>query len=217
MGWFTKTFSSSIGKKLIMSLTGLFLCSFLIVHLAGNFALFRNDNGEAFNAYSEFMSTNPIIRILEIGLALGFLFHMIDGITLYFANKKARPVQYKMNAAGENSTFTSRSMALSGTLIIVFLIVHLRSFFFAHRIVGVEETMYDTVVRAFTNPIYSGFYIFAMILLGLHLNHGFQSAFQTLGLNHKKYTPLIKKLGLLFSILVPLGYASMPIYFLIKG
>lgn len=214
MGWFVRTFYSTIGKKLIMSLTGLFLCSFLLVHLTGNFQLFKNDGGEAFNHYSEFMSTNILIRILEIGLVVGFLLHIIDAIRLYILNKQARPIGYAKNQASANSTLTSRTMIYSGSLVLVFLVIHLRSFAIEHRVIGTDLTMYQSVVESFQQPVYAWFYVFAMVLLGLHLNHGFQSAFQTLGLNHKKYTPLIKTLGLLFSILVPLGYAIMPLYFL---
>ncbi|MBI2417790.1 MAG: succinate dehydrogenase cytochrome b subunit [Ignavibacteriales bacterium] len=214
MGWFFRTFYSTIGKKLIMSLTGLFLCSFLLVHLTGNFQLFKDDGGEAFNHYSEFMSTNILIRILEIGLFLGFALHMTEAFWLYFLNKRARPVAYAKNQASENSTLISRTMIWSGSIVLVFLLVHLKSFFFDHRIIGSELTMYQGVVQAFQDPLYSWFYVLAMVLLGFHLNHGFQSAFQTLGLNHKKYTPLIKTVGLLFSILVPLGYITMPLYFL---
>ena len=214
MGWFFRTFYSTIGKKLIMSLTGLFLCSFLLVHLTGNFQLFKDDGGEAFNHYSEFMSTNILIRILEIGLFLGFALHITEALWLYFLNKKARPVTYAKNQASENSTLTSRTMIWSGSIVLVFLVVHLKSFFIDHRIIGSELTMYQGVVQTFQEPLYSWFYVLAMVLLGFHLNHGFQSAFQTLGLNHKKYTPLIKTVGLLFSVLIPLGYATMPLYFL---
>ncbi|MCE1188385.1 MAG: succinate dehydrogenase cytochrome b subunit [Ignavibacteria bacterium] len=215
MGWFIRTFYSSIGKKLIMALTGLFLCSFLSVHLMGNFQLFKNDGGAAFNHYSEFMSTNPLIRILEIGMVIGFALHIFDGIRLWLLNRSARPVGYAKNDAAANSTFFSRTMIYSGGIVFVFLAVHLKSFFVEHRVLGSELTMYQSVVQAFHDPVYSLFYVAALVLLGFHLNHGFQSAFQTLGMNHKKYTPLIKFLGLMFSILIPLGYATMPLYFLL--
>lgn len=213
MGWFLRFLSSSIGQKFVSGLTGLFLISFLLVHLAGNFQLFMNDNGVAFNAYSEFMSTNPIIRTLEIGLVLGFVFHMFIGTKLWLKNKAARPVAYAVRDANANSAWTSRSMFLSGLIIVVFLVIHLRSFFVETRFLG-QHDMYKLVVEAFKQPIYSGFYVFAMALLGLHLNHGFQSSFQTFGLLGKKYSPVIKGLGLAFAIIVPLLYAVIPLYFL---
>ncbi len=213
MGWVAKTIFSSVGKKLIMALTGLFLCTFLLVHLSGNLALFKNDGGEAFNHYSEFMSHNPLIRAMEIVMVLGFGLHMFNGVWLWFTNRMARPVRYKKNPGSETSSVFSRTMIFSAFLILAFLIIHLESFFVKQRMMNTHSSMYDAVVSAFANPYYSGFYLLALILLGFHLNHGFQSAFQTLGLNHKKYTPLIKALGFLFSILIPLGFATMPIYF----
>lgn len=217
MNWFTRMITSSLGKKLIMGLTGLFLCSFLVVHLSGNLALFNDDGGAAFNAYSQFMSTNVIIKILEVGLILGFILHIYSSIVIYFENKKARPEDYSTVDAGANSTFFSRTMIYSGLLVLVFLVIHLNTFLVPHRFTGTDLTFYQTVVYAFEDPVYSGFYVFAMILLAFHLNHGFQSAFQTLGLNHKKYTPVIQVIGLLFSIIIPAGFATMPIYFLLRS
>jgi succinate dehydrogenase / fumarate reductase cytochrome b subunit len=219
MGWFYRFLSSSIGQKFVSGFTGLFLISFLIVHLIGNFQLLKSDPvlaAEAFNKYSEFMSTNMIIRTLEIGLVLGFLFHIIIGTLLYFKNKAARPVAYATRDANANSAWTSRSMFLSGSIVIVFLVIHLRSFLFEVRFLDNKESMYDLVVKAFQSPLYSGFYVLAMILLGLHLNHGFQSAFQTFGLVGKKYSSAIKVVGFAFSILIPLLFAYMPLYFLFK-
>jgi len=215
MRWITDFLNSSIGKKIIVSFTGIFLLSFLLVHLIGNLQLFKHDGGEAFETYSHFMSTNSIIRILEIGLVLGFGVHIFNTLRLTLENKRARPVAYAVNNPTANSSFTSRTMFYSGLLVLSFLLVHLKTFFFEHRVVGSELTMYQSVVEAFKDPLYGGFYVFAMILLGLHLNHGFESAFQTLGLNNKKYTPIIKAIGLLFSIIIPAGFASMPIYFFI--
>lgn len=199
-----------------MGLTGLFLCLFLIVHLSGNLLLFKQDGGAAFNEYSAFMSTSWLIRVMEFVLLFGFLFHIVEGIVLTIENRRARPHRYALNDASSNSDWTSRTMFVTGSIVFIFLIVHLNTFFVRHRFLHVEETMYDSVVYAFQrgwNGWYWAFYVVAMVLLAFHLNHGFQSAFQSLGLNHKKYTPLIKKLGLLFAIIVPAGFASMPIYF----
>jgi len=220
MNWFTKTFSSTVGRKIVMSVTGLFLCSFLVVHLIGNLQLFRNDGGEAFNLYSDFMAHNGIIRFMEIILVLGFLFHIYDAIVLTRRNKAARPVGYANNHPEQNSTWASRYMGLLGTVILVFLIIHLWNFFVPARFGGLEavpdkdyDNLYSEIVLAFKNPIYVAIYVISMVALAYHLIHGFQSAFQTLGLDHRKYTPFIQKFGVAFSIIICLGFASIPLYF----
>lgn len=217
MSWLSKALNSSIGRKIVMALTGLFLCSFLVVHLSGNLLLFKDDGGEAFNAYSRFMGTNGLIKITEVLLFAGFIIHIYQAIFLYFQNKKARPDDYAVNARNRNSSFLSRFMIWSGSIVFVFLVLHLNTFFVQHKIIGTDEPMFESVRLAFADPIYSAFYLVAMALLAFHLIHGFQSAFQTLGLNNKKYTPTIKAFGWIFSVVVSLGFASMPIYFFIKS
>lgn len=212
----TSALTSSIGKKLIMGATGLFLCLFLVVHLSGNLLLFKNDGGAAFNQYSEFMSTNGLIRVMEIVLFLGFAFHILDGLILTLKNRSARPTRYIANSPSANSSWTSRNMGITGSIVFVFLAVHLNTFFVQQRILETQESMYQAVVNSFRmgwNGWYWAFYVVAMVLLGFHLHHGFQSGFQSLGLAHKKYTPLIEKVGLLFSIIIPAGFAVIPIYF----
>lgn len=199
-----------------MSITGLFLISFLIVHLSGNLLLFKADGGAAFNAYAKFMSTNPIIGAMEYILAAGFLFHIVDGIALTIQNRKARPVKYAVQKSSPDTNWASRNMGITGSVILIFLVIHLKNFFVEHRFLGNETPMYDLVAEAFSNPLYAGFYVVAMVLLGLHLAHGFSSAFQTLGLRHKSYFWLIRFVGIIFSIVVPAGFASMPIYFFFK-
>lgn len=216
MKWVINALTSSIGKKIIMSFTGLFLVSFLVVHLSGNFSLFNNDGGAAFNAYSEFMSTNTVIRVMEIGLALGFLFHIIDSIILWMGQKRARGQRYEENNPAENSSFFSRYMIVTGIAVGLFLLLHLYNFFLPARILGSDHSMYDLVVEAFGNPVYSILYIIAMVFLSFHLMHAFQSAFQTLGWNNTKYFPVIKTIGVLYAIVVPLGFMTMPVYFLVQ-
>ena len=221
MGTNAGLFSSSLGKKYLMAITGLFLCSFLIIHFLGNIALFTNP--VQFNEYTRFMSSNPIIRVMEIILVLGFLTHIIDAIILTRVNKKAQPVKYAMNK--NKSSWYSRNMGLTGTIILVFLILHLQSFWYEYKFGEVLMTvdsngneikdMFTIVKTAFSEWWYSAIYILAMILLGSHLNHGFQSAFQSVGLRHKKYTPTIKMLGTGFSISITIGFISFPIYFFI--
>jgi len=212
-------FSSSLGRKYLMAVTGLFLCSFLLIHLIGNVALFTDP--VQFNEYTRFMSSNPLIRIMEIVLVVGFLTHIIDAIMLTKANKAAQPVKYTMD--NKKSSWYSRNMGLTGSIILAFLILHLQSFWYEYKF-GAPEMVKDsagelvkdmfTIVKvSFGQSWYSSIYVVAMILLGTHLNHGFQSAFQSMGLRHKKYTPTIKKIGTAFAVLMTLGFISFPIYF----
>jgi len=212
-------FSSSLGRKYLMAITGLFLCSFLLVHLIGNVALYTDP--VKFNEYTRFMSSNPLIRVMEIILVVGFLAHIIDAVLLTKANKAAQPVKYAMDK--KNSSWYSRNMGLTGSIILAFLVLHLQSFWYQYKfgeVVYVLDSngesikdMYTIVITAFQQSWYAGIYVIAMVLLGSHLNHGFQSAFQSVGLRHKKYTPTIKKLGTAFAVLITLGFISFPIYF----
>ena len=221
MGTNAGLFSSSLGKKYLMALTGLFLCSFLVIHFLGNITLYTDP--VQFNEYTRFMSSNPIIRVMEIVLVAGFLTHIIDAIMLTRANKKAQPVKYAMDK--KQSSWHSRNMGLTGSVILAFLVLHLQSFWYGYKFgspayatdsAGLPiKDMYTMVVEAFGEFWYSGIYVVAVTLLGIHLNHGFQSAFQSVGLRHKKYTPTIKMLGTAFSILITLGFVSFPIYFFI--
>lgn len=206
---------SSLGKKIIMGLTGLFLISFLIVHCFVNAMIFFNDGGETFNAAAEFMGTNPIIRTMEIVLFIGIIWHIIQALILTIDNRKARPVQYAVNNGNANSKWYSRWMGLLGTLILIFLILHLKHFWvvsrFTDHITSGEETLFEEMKEVFENPLIVVIYCAAMFSLAYHLLHGFQSAFQTLGWNHPKYTPVVKSVGFWFSIIVPLIFAAMPI------
>ena len=207
-------FRSSIGKKVVMSLSGLFLCTFLVVHLSGNFLLFKNDGGVAFDVYSEFMSTNFFIRTIEIVLFAGFIAHIASGIVVWWANRRARPKRYRKYDLSENTGFASRHTMLTGSIVFVFLVVHLKTFWYGSRFADVKPSMYQLVTSAFSSPTYVLFYLVAMILLGYHLQHGFQSAFQTLGLRSSKYIRLLDAVAVIFWLIVPLGFASMPVYFL---
>ena len=225
-------FTSSIGKKFIMGLTGLFLIIFLVVHCSINAMIFFNDGGDTFNHWAHFMGTNLIVRTMEIGLFAGLLLHIIQGFVLWAQNSKARPVKYEMNKASANSKWYSRSMGLLGTLLLLFLILHIYHFWTPSRLGGIggiqalEETtlatyngqealnLYAEMQMVFRDnlPVVA-IYILGVISLGWHLLHGFQSAFQTFGINHKRYTPIIQAIGLAFSIIVPLLFALMPVAF----
>lgn len=226
MGWFINFISTSIGKKLIMSLTGIFLITFLVVHLIGNLQLMYSDEGEAFNLYADFMTSNPLIKSTSYGLYFFILLHAVLGLVLWSQNKKAATGsnRYAVNntKAVNTNASVAKNMAALGTIILIFLIIHLYQFWFKMKMGTVPEitygdatvaNLYAPVFAAFTDLKFVLFYVACMFFLALHLRHGFQSAFQTLGLNHQKYTPLIQFLGLAYSILIPLGFAIIPLYF----
>jgi len=207
--------TSSVGRKLIMALSGLFLCSFLVVHLYLNLFLFKADGGTEFDAYAHFMATYPLIRPIEIVLFLGFLLHAIIGIWLWLANRRARPVSYKVMKASESSALSSRIMWLTGIAMGVFLWFHINSFFITSRYITPERPMYDLVREVFRNPLTDVLYVVALVFLAYHLHHGFQSAFQTFGLRTSRYKWLITLVALVFWLLIPIGFAAMPLYFLL--
>lgn len=259
-------FSRTIGQKFVMGLTGLFLVSFLLVHLSGNLQLFYQDNGVAFNTYTKFMTTNPIIKVMEWVLFAGFIVHIVYAVILTRQNQVARPERYAYEKAGTSSPWFSRNMGLSGSIVFIFLAVHLYMFWGVYHFGGGQEvtikeayegvwkitevnnpqisnfgvksgsyldkdsfdqlaasglenaqlkgySMYEISARSFKQWWIVLLYVAAMVLLGFHLNHGFQSAFRTLGLVHAKYTPLFERLGLFVSVVFPLGFALMPLYF----
>ena len=204
---------SSVGRKMLMGLSGLFLCSFLVVHLYINLFLFKQDAGSTFDAYAEFMATYPLLRPLEIVLFAGFLLHAVVGIWLWIGNRRARPERYDVNRGSENSTLSSRLSFVTGSIVFVFLVIHVNTFFVQSRFFETSMTMYDLVAEAFRNPVYDVFYLVAIFFLAYHLKHGFQSAFQTLGLLHSRYKKLIEAVGFIFWFLIPLAFAAIPVYF----
>ncbi|MCC5938987.1 MAG: succinate dehydrogenase cytochrome b subunit [Lunatimonas sp.] len=226
MSWVTKTLNSTLGRKLIMALTGLFLILFLVVHLAGNLQLLANDGGRLFNMYAESMATNPLIRVVSIFNFVFIALHVAYSVALTRHNKAARPVGYAVSDASANSSWASRNMGLLGTILLIFLLVHLRGFWYEFKFgalptatyeEGTFKDVYSIVSAAYSNIIYVVFYVVSMGFLAFHLSHGFASAFQTLGLNHKKYSPLIKNVGIGFSILIPLLFALIPVVMFIQG
>lgn len=226
MSWFTQALSSTIGRKVVMSLTGLFLITFLVVHVSGNMLMFKGDDGEAFNLYAQFMTTNPLIKMASYILYTGILLHVFYALYLSVYNKNARPVGYAVAHSEQNSSWKSRNMGILGTIVLIFLVIHLRSFWYEMKFgdvpvvnyAGVEvRDLYSVMEVAFSQWWYVLLYVLAMVGLGYHLAHGFWSAFQTLGLQHKKYSPLIKNLGYIFAIIVPLLFAAMPVYIYIKS
>jgi len=213
-----KPYYSSITKKVIMSLMGLFLITFLVVHLTLNSLLLIDK--DLFNEGAHFMGTNPFIQIFQWVLFAGFAIHIFYGIVLQIQNWMSRPKGYKQRAFMEQSPF-SRYMIYTGLLIFIFLIIHLGNFFAVKMTGGVpvlngKEDMGQLVINLFHNGGYVTFYVIMFILLGFHLDHAFQSAFQTLGLNHKTYWGLIKGLGRAYAIVVTLGFVIIPLFIYFK-
>ena len=216
----TGLFGSSLVKKYWMALTGLFLISFLVVHCGINALIFFNDGGVAFNQGAEFMAKNPLIRAMEVVLFLGLIAHVVDGLLLWSQNRAARPVKYAVEKGSANRTWYSASMGILGTLILLFLVVHLWHFWVKSRITGLHdygvdaegrENLYAVMVEVFQNPVAVIIYVLGCFSLFWHLLHGFKSAFQSLGLNHKRYNGFIAACGTAFSIVVPTLFAFMPV------
>lgn len=220
MRWIINLLTSSIGQKLVMSLTGLFLCSFLLVHLVGNLQLLYNDGGQAFNEYAYFMTGNPIIKTISYGLYGLILLHAIQGFLLAKKNKASKGSKYAVQPKGTGSV-ASKNMALLGTLILFFILIHMGDFWWNMKMNRLDYVSYDggVEVKDLYAKVYASFnvwyivviYLVGLLALAMHLLHGFSSAFQTLGLRHKKYTPIIKFVGYIFSILIPIGFAIIPI------
>jgi succinate dehydrogenase / fumarate reductase cytochrome b subunit len=203
-----------------MALTGLFLSLFLMVHLAGNLTLLdiSTEGQLRFNAYSKFMTTFPVIKVVSYLLYFSILFHAFDGIWLAYQNRKARPQRYVKENRAANRTWASSNMALLGTIILVFIVIHMRSFWYEMHWgdIGLDsqgnKDLWTVTVAAFQSPLYTGFYVVCMVALAFHLLHGFQSAFQSLGLNHRRYTPIIRAVGLFFGVVIPVLFALLPVW-----
>lgn len=209
-------FSSSIGKKFSMALTGIFLILFLIVHAGINACIFLNDGGKTFNEAARFMSHNWIMRFMEVGLFVGLILHIVQGLMLTNQNNQARPVDYAYNQPSKNSKWYSRSMAILGTLLLLFLIIHLAHFFVGTKVALYSPGTNDHNLYAEMKEVFSITWVVVVYLLGIaalfwHLYHGFQSAFQTLGIHHKRYTPMLQTIGTAYSLIICLLFALMPI------
>jgi succinate dehydrogenase / fumarate reductase, cytochrome b subunit len=208
MNWLVNMLGSSIGKKLMMAITGLCFCGFLVSHLAGN--LFIYGGRDAFNSYAAHLhSLGPLVTVAEMGLLVLALVHVLTGATLFYENLRARPNRYRVNKNAGGRTLGSATMPYTGFFLLFFVIFHLFNFHFVDK---THLTIFDIVSKAFSNPLYVIFYILAMIIAGLHVSHGLWSAFQTLGANHPKYMPYIMTLSLVFSLIVGIGFGFLPVY-----
>ena len=215
MKW-SELFCSSVGKKWIMGLTGIFLILFLIVHVGLNACIWAMDGGEMFNKGAHFMGANVVPRILEVGLFAGILLHIVQGLMLEYQNRSSRKKGYAVPMGNKGSKWYSRSMGLLGTIILLFLVMHLRDFWIPNRsnqgwLLGEEIDLYQKMISVFQEGWVVLIYVLGCVSLGWHLLHGFQSAFRTFGVSNARYLKLINCIGTVFSIIVPLAFALMPI------
>lgn len=226
---FKQMFTSSIGQKFVMGLTGLFLISFLIVHVSLNACIWANDHGKMFNAGANFMASMLVIRIMEVGLFVGILLHIIQGYTLVEYNASKRKVGYAIDYGNRGSKWYSRSMGLLGTLLLLFLVMHISHFWVHSRLGNVagirplEEINYDPTLGAryhnlfkemvdvFQSPLNVGLYVLGCLSLAYHLMHGFESAFRTIGVHNNRYLKALRYTGRTFAIVVSLAFAMMPV------
>jgi succinate dehydrogenase / fumarate reductase, cytochrome b subunit len=221
MTW-KQVFTSSIGKKLVMGFTGLFLSLFLVVHAGLNACIWAMDDGVMFNRAANFMGSNVVPRILEIGLFVGIFLHIIQGYLLTLENRSKRSIGYDVSY-DKGSKWYSRSMGILGTILLLFFILHWKHFWIPSRFTGVEGThlpnglevhnVYALMRETFSELWVVIFYVLACVSLAYHLAHGFQSAFKTLGVHNKRYQLMIASLGYGFAIIIPLVFAMMPISF----
>ena len=220
MKW-SELFTSSVGKKFVMGLTGIFLILFLVVHVGVNACIWAMDGGQMFNNAAHFMGATVVVRILEVGLFAGIFLHLIQGLVLVFQNRKKRSIGYQVPMGNKGSKWYSRSMGLLGTIILLFLIIHWKQFWIPSRFTGVTDVTYDNgqsvhdlfslMKDTFSEPWVVIVYVLGCISLAYHLMHGFQSAFRSLGVRNNRYLLLINGIGVGFSIIVPLAFAMMPI------
>ncbi len=222
MKW-SEQFTSSVGKKWVMALTGLFLIIFLVVHAGINACIWANDGGEMFNKAAHFMGSTVLIRIAEIGLFLGIFLHILQGYILEIQNRSKRKQGYSVPMGNKGSKWYSRSMALLGTILLIFFILHWWHFWVPARFIGHPEltetttgtvemhNMYNLMQFTFRELWVVIVYVFACFSLCWHLIHGFQSAFRTVGVSNSKYVSLIQNVGIGYSIIISLAFAMMPV------
>jgi succinate dehydrogenase / fumarate reductase cytochrome b subunit len=213
MNWLKQTLWSSIGKKLMMAITGLSFCAFLAGHLAGNLTIYAGK--DAFNSYAEqLQSLGPLITVAELGLLVCAVIHIFTGLVLYYQNTTARGRRYAVNKKGGGRTIGSATMPYSGILLLAFVIMHLINFHFVDKS---NTTIFQIVSETFANPLWVIIYIAAMIVAAVHVSHGFWSAFQSVGANHPRYMPTIMIFSLLFSLAIAIGFGLLPIYISVAG
>ena len=213
MNWLVKTFTSSIGKKQVMAVTGLLFCLFVTVHMMGNLTIYAGK--DSFLSYVEHLhSFESLVTVAEFGLILLAVLHIGMGLFLFLENRRARPAPYAVKKSAGGQTLGSWTAPYTGVLILVFVIVHLIKFRFVDKV-----TIDDFVILSKTFAdfgFWTLFYVAAVIVVAIHVSHGFWSGFQTLGLSHPKYMPLVERLAIIFSLIIGIGFASIPVFVLLS-
>jgi len=213
MNWFFNMLRTSIGKKWMMALTGLGFVLFLCIHLIGNLTLYAGK--DLFLSYvAHLHALDPLIRVAEIGLLFFAAVHVATGLTLFWQNWQARPVGYQMKKSGGGRTIGSRTMPYTGLVILGFVMVHLLQFHFIDH--DPQAAVFQAMTDTFAFLPYIFFYTAAVIVVAVHISHGFWSLFQTIGANHPKYMPAIKGLGIIFSLLAAVGFGCIPVYVYVR-
>lgn len=222
MNW-SEMFTSSIGKKWVMALTGLFLITFLVVHAGVNACIWANDGGVMFNKAAHFMGSTVVIRIMEVGLFLGIFLHIIQGYMLEYQNRSKRKKGYAVSIGNKGSKWYSRSMGLLGTILLIFFLIHWYHFWIPSRFTGIPgpemelangqhiHNLFALMQYTFQELWVVLVYVLACISLCWHLIHGFQSSFRTVGVSNSKYTSLLTNIGIGYSIIISLVFAMMPV------
>ncbi len=208
MNWVTCTFSTSVGKKQLMAVTGFLFLLFLTTHLLGNLSVYGGP--ASFVSYAEHLhALGKLLVAAEIGMAVALIIHVTTAVFLFVENRRARPVRYAVYKSGGGETWSSRTMPYTGLMILGFIGVHLATF--SHHIVDqTTRNIFQIAAAVFGNPIYLIIYLAGVLLVAFHVRHGLWSAFQTVGANHPKYMPFIQKLSIVFAVIVAIGFGSLP-------
>ncbi|MBW2574064.1 MAG: succinate dehydrogenase cytochrome b subunit [Deltaproteobacteria bacterium] len=208
MNWLINTLGASVGKKLMMAITGLGFCCFLTIHLAGNLTIYGGK--DFFNSYVDHLhSLGPLVTLAELGLLIFATVHILTGTLLFYQNFKARPIRYSVNKRAGGRTLGSATMPYTGFILLLFVIFHLLNLHFVDK---TNTTTFQLLSSSFAKPVYIFIYTFSVIIAAVHVSHGLWSAFQTLGANHPKYTPFLRGLSIVFSIVIGIGFGFIPIY-----
>ncbi len=209
-------------RKLLIAGTGLFLCLFLVVHLSANLILVLPEEVARglYNSYSTTLRESPLIKIVAYALYLAIVLHVIYAIVITIHNRRAKPQKYVMNRSNENSSWASQNMGILGTLILIFIVIHLANFW-ARIKLGIGEEVgldtdghvdvYEVTYSLFQNIYYVIFYTVLAIPLAYHLHHGFKSAFKSLGFYHKKGLRIVAKVALVYALIMGIGFGVIPL------
>ena len=215
-----RVFSTSVGTKLLIGLTGLFLAVYLVVHIAGNLMVFLGR--DLFNEYSHALTSNPIVVVIEVVLVAGFLVHIFKTVTMYLANRRARPVAYQTKrgaGAPSRKSLASSTMIVSGLWLLVFVILHVQAFRFGsdYETAGGIRDLYRVEMEVFSNPLTVAFYVLTMVIVGSHLWHGVSSAFQSLGADNSRWTPRLLLAGRAVAVFIAVGFVVIAIWAYVAG